>query len=303
MTARVLFYADPHPIRNGFFEFNEAAHRMHAMASEAAFAEIDWRLFSNQYILGDVATKGDAARLIWPTTEESECISSFLQEWNQEAIAARTDLVRGEGPAADFYRAVLGRIKDEFDFTHVVLWSENGAVRRFAAGAGVGVIHAELGPIRSPFKKTIYFDPFGTNANACLAGGHPGGSFWRPFPSSRDMARRLPDGADDVTLRAGTLPVAPSRRIAGSLERRLRGGRDAVGRRSEYRAPFTLRLPAWLSRNGPASTRGSRVPGAGQGASCRLVAPLQPDPGMLRTSLRGNAGTAGHDPAAKNAGG
>lgn len=170
MNPRVLFFADPHPIRNSFIEFLTPAKSMCEIGSEIKQFGIEWRLFSNDHILDALANDCHPDNILRPDRLVSDTISSYFSEWNSEKIEERTALINGHGSACAFYVEMLAKLYVKFDFTHIVLWSENGAVTQFARDRGIGVIHMELGPTRQPFQETIYLDPFGTNGNNFMKG-------------------------------------------------------------------------------------------------------------------------------------
>lgn len=191
---RILFYVEPHPIRNYFSDFIDPAILFFEIASHKNFTGIDWKIFSNSFILDDMSQRlidnrdnieslsskeylslsnSDILdviknKIIYPEVDDDIKIRSLLKMWDENEIQTRNDLVLGIGDITIFYESVLKRIKNKFDFTHIVLWSENGAVRNFCDKAGIEVIHMELGPTRLPFQETIVIDPLGTNANSSL---------------------------------------------------------------------------------------------------------------------------------------
>lgn len=187
---KVLFYVEPHPIRDYFSEFMDPGLFFYEIASHKNFSNIDWKLFSNSFVLNEIfenvlkkqeekvsllETTQDEdlsekikERLIYPEEHDENKIRSFLREWNEKEIHARNDLVMGHGPLCDYYQSLLAKIFIAYNFTHIVIWSENGAVKNFCEKAGITVIHMELGPTRLPFQETILIDPAGTNANASL---------------------------------------------------------------------------------------------------------------------------------------
>ncbi|MDH1271710.1 hypothetical protein N5C81_29450 [Rhizobium pusense] len=129
--------------------------------------EIDWRLFSNEFVLDGLAKLAvPKDKFIVPTPSENKFIASCLTEWTPEEIGSRVLLVNGEGDISRFYQGILARIREEFCFDVILLWSENGAVRRFADDVGISVLHMELGPTRAPFQETVYVDFQGTNGSA-----------------------------------------------------------------------------------------------------------------------------------------
>jgi len=191
---KVLFYVEPHPIRNYFNEFTTPATIFYDIACHPKFKGIDWRIFSNSFVLKEMVDtiinnveqnnasyydltegidKNDflekiRLRQIFPDSNDENIIRSFLHEWNEDEILLRNELVLGQGDLSFYYEKLLTEIYKDYNFTEIVLWSENGAVRNFASKMGINVIHMELGPTRLPFQETMLIDPLGTNANASI---------------------------------------------------------------------------------------------------------------------------------------
>lgn len=188
---KVLFYADPHPVRNYFSEFYGPAMKFFEIGSNINFSDFEWKLFSNSFVLDEIAqyfSKSEnhknlslfksitqentdeaiSDKLIYPDDIDDIKIRNMLNEWNESEISLRNGLVLGNNALTLFYQSMLRKVYKKFQFTHVVLWSENGAVRSFCQKNNIQVLHMELGPTRSPYQETLMIDPFGTNANASL---------------------------------------------------------------------------------------------------------------------------------------
>lgn len=166
---KVLVYAEPHPIRNSFTEFLDVAKFMSQALATIAGDELDWRVFSNKYVLDElekIAICQD--KTLYPTPEEQQHIDSKLEEWTTEQIALRQELISGNGILSEFYVGILERISSVFEFDAILLWSENGAVRNYASHLKIPVLHMELGPTRAPFPETCYIDCSGTNGSVSL---------------------------------------------------------------------------------------------------------------------------------------
>ena len=169
---RILLYVEPHPIRNHRLEFYDVGLMLADVLARCGRDNgYDFRVLSNNAVIDRLIVERPelATVTLRPTAAESAVIESFFDRWTETAIIGWLGLVRGEGQAAAFYRALLERVAtDEYDFDGILLWSDNGAVRRFAADHGKLVIHGEYGPTRAPFHRTVYFDPDGTNGAAAV---------------------------------------------------------------------------------------------------------------------------------------
>ncbi len=188
---KILFFAEPHPLRNTFSEFLPPALRFFEMASHADFFDIEWRIFSNSYVLDELTEHYSqiennlnidmfngfsqseiedkiSEKLIFPNPEDDNKIKTLLNNWDESEINVRNGIVLGNTALSIFYESLLRKAFIKFQFSHIILWSENGAVRNFCKKNGINVLHMELGPTRAPYQETFMIDPFGTNANASL---------------------------------------------------------------------------------------------------------------------------------------
>lgn len=166
---KILLYVEPHPIRDSFEEFSGIGTFLaEAMLNEKTTTAFDLRILSNNAVLDIICGKLPNAAMICerPSGAESKQIEDYKSAWSKKNIDTWIDLTKAAGPATDLYISILDRIYKKYQFDAVVLWSENGAVRKFCEDKGIVVLHGELGPTRAPFEETIYFDPAGTNGNA-----------------------------------------------------------------------------------------------------------------------------------------
>ncbi|WP_313201761.1 GT99 family glycosyltransferase N-terminal domain-containing protein [Pseudomonas sp.] len=168
----ILIYIEPHPIRNYFEEFYDVGLVLcDGMLQLDKSLGYQFRYFSNDAVIDRLITERPALSYLSMrfTSDENEKLESLYKQWNHESIQDWLSLVKGSGPITDFYMSSLARIrKEEYAFDAILLWSDNGAVRRFGELNGIPVIHAEFGPTRAPFHKTVYFDPLGTNGAAAV---------------------------------------------------------------------------------------------------------------------------------------
>ena len=168
---RVLFYSEPHPLRNTFTEHVQVTRTIGPILYRLHCANrIDLRILCNGQAAAAVREEkhGFAAALIDLTDAEENELWSRFGRWDDRAIGQWIDLVRGQGPVTDFYAGVLARVHGDTPIDVILTWSENGAVRRFSDAHNIAVLHGELGPTRLPFTPTLYFDMAGTNGNASL---------------------------------------------------------------------------------------------------------------------------------------
>ncbi len=168
---KILLYVEPHPVRDSFEEFSGiGAFLAEALLKQIGSENFDLRIFSNNPVIDLICNKVPQAVMICerPTGAESKIIENYKSAWGQSNIDTWIDLTNGIGSASEFYVSILERIHQRYAFDAVVLWSENGAVRRFCQAKEIVALHGELGPTRPPFIETMYFDQAGTNGNAVV---------------------------------------------------------------------------------------------------------------------------------------
>jgi capsular polysaccharide export protein len=167
----VLYFIEAHPIRNSFTEHFHIAKTLGPILGRFAFSQkIDLRIFANQYVAKNIRDNIPkiSRYLVEPNEQESRAIESEFGWWNKERIDRWVDMINGIGEPAELYCSILERLHSDKPIDVVMLWSENGGVRRFSKKHGVPTLHGELGPTRPPFLETFYFDSAGTNGNAAL---------------------------------------------------------------------------------------------------------------------------------------
>lgn len=168
---KILLYVEPHPIRDSFEEFSGiGAYLAESMLKQIGSESFDLRVFSNNPAIDVICNKVPQVSMICerPTGAESKEIENYKSAWGKANIDIWIELTNGVGHVSDIYVKILERIYKKYAFDAVVLWSENGAVRRFCEALDIIVLHGELGPTRPPFIETMYFDPAGTNGNAIV---------------------------------------------------------------------------------------------------------------------------------------
>jgi capsular polysaccharide export protein len=167
----VLVYIEPHPIRNYYEEFYDVGLLLcQAMLQLDQSAGYNFRYLSNDAIVDRIITEAPSLSYLSLrfTSQENQLLENFYGQWNLKTIHEWLSLVKGEGPLCDFYVSVLERVHKEYPFDAVLLWSDNGAVRKFCLDNDIAILHAEYGPTRAPFHQTIYLDPDGTNGAAAV---------------------------------------------------------------------------------------------------------------------------------------
>ena len=175
---KILFYAEPHPIRQ--------SHTNHFWIVSKFLDMLEDEFINKKYLHNNVSVRIVASRglhakiqqekdvevhkhfLIGLTQEENNHIlQNFDTSWDDVSIDIWNQLMSGEGEVSLFYEKIINRIhKTVFDFDVIVYWGTNGAVRNFAKKNNIPAIAMELGCTRKPLFDSLYFDFMGVNGSA-----------------------------------------------------------------------------------------------------------------------------------------
>lgn len=93
-------------------------------------------------------------------------LREFAVRWDDAAISAWCDLMRGEGKIAEIYCDVLQWLVGQYGVECFAYWGSNATIRKFCESAGLRSVAMELGPTRPPFRETRYCDFMGVNGDA-----------------------------------------------------------------------------------------------------------------------------------------
>lgn len=121
---RVLFYVEPHPIRNSKVHFKDIARAFLPLLSSSS--RLDVRLFANSDTLEALkdALSPHKGRIIPPLDADEAIFDSYDLPWTTEGIPVWLDLMEGKGTISKDYQDVLGRIWQRFPFNVIVHWGE-----------------------------------------------------------------------------------------------------------------------------------------------------------------------------------
>lgn len=97
-------------------------------------------------------------------------LAEFSVRWDDAAISAWCDLMRGEGKIFELYWDVLEWLTNKYGAEGIAYWGSNNTIRKFCKANGLLSVAMELGPTRAPFKETKYCDFMGVNGDAMTRG-------------------------------------------------------------------------------------------------------------------------------------
>lgn len=160
---RILFYIEPHPLRDEKTHFHSVARDFLPLL--AGSRKLDARIYANRATLENIkdALLPYEKHLIRPTDEEEAVFERYNLNWTSNGIEVWLELMAGTGTVTEDYQHVLDAVWHRFPFDIIVHWGENGAVTRFIQDRAITRVAMELGCTRPPFLDTLVMDPYGTN--------------------------------------------------------------------------------------------------------------------------------------------
>lgn len=160
----ILFYIEPHPIRQSFTSFATTAEKFFAPATASSQHRVS--LYGNQQTLAALSASLRPHQL-HPTEAEQAIFEQYhADDWDAKGIADWKLLMAGEGAIATDYVNVLEALHARDPFDLLVYWGTNGAVRRFGRQYNIPVIAMELGCTRPPYLDSMVMDPAGVNGDS-----------------------------------------------------------------------------------------------------------------------------------------
>lgn len=167
---KVLFYVEPHFIRNNKNAFNHVANQFLPLLRTNKADEYTAKLFANLHVISslDPTIRNDLLdKIIAPTDDEEKIFSSSFDSDEDTATEIFLDLVNGRGISQQYER-LLNRIHLLFPFDVIIYWGENGAVKKFSKERDLTSIGIELGCTRKPFDESLVLDVYGTNGSTLI---------------------------------------------------------------------------------------------------------------------------------------
>ncbi|WP_432257114.1 hypothetical protein [Limimaricola sp. AA108-03] len=176
---KILFYVEPHGIRDSFTAHKMPYNRFRDIAREINFSgkpqfdEVEARVFSNHFVsTADFdANYSDWPFILQPTTDEQTMIESQARLWMGEGLNDWISLMTDpEATITKSYVSLLERIKrEEYNYDVIVCWGESMPAREAARKLGAKIVFFELASMRAPFLNSVLIDPVGVNGMASVA--------------------------------------------------------------------------------------------------------------------------------------
>lgn len=174
---KILFYVEPHPMRDNLVEFYWIVEELLKMLDDEynnkkhSVSTISTKLLCSRSIHAEVLKQlkeMDTKEFILGLSKEENdfILENYYKKWDEEQLLVWRDLLKGEGAVSQYYEDILKRIYKSYQFDVIVYWGTNGAVKNFSNQYSIPAIAMELGCTRKPFFQSVYFDFKGVNGAA-----------------------------------------------------------------------------------------------------------------------------------------
>ncbi|WP_027185708.1 GT99 family glycosyltransferase N-terminal domain-containing protein [Desulfovibrio inopinatus] len=205
---KILFFIEPHPIRNNDTAFRWILDNFIKLIKDDIATEVHKFKQLNIECKILLPPQLEAARKTYPGFDKA---NFFLRDnpyglchhlyekfgklnWFTDGLMLWKDLLSGVGEITENYFNLLLELHNDFPFDAIVYWGNNGAVRKFSEFFSIPAISVELGCMRSPLVDTLYFDYQGVNGYSTLAGkALPPEPIPLNYPSFTDKFKRRLD--------------------------------------------------------------------------------------------------------------
>lgn len=172
--SRILFFVEPFPIRETDGAYFWVAEQWLAAAADI---DADVHFLSNAATIQFLLQCNEKYNRPLPDTAFST-VGPELQTkidalrvlpWQPMGMLHWRELLLGTGSFSEAVTDELEQLRQErFEFGTVVIWGQNGAVRRFCDQRQLVCVNCELGATRHPLPTAYYADPWGAHGRALL---------------------------------------------------------------------------------------------------------------------------------------
>ncbi len=165
---KILFYIEPHPIREDYQEFQWVADEIATMINHAApwrgngFEGHQIKLHGNPRVIQSLLIDRpwmSSLFLDWQEPDSLRPIEDWLTPWDDDSILIWKQLMEGCGEVSEYSSENLRRVRERFAFDAIVFWGTNGAVRSYCEEEQIHSVSMELGFMRPPFSQLRCFRP------------------------------------------------------------------------------------------------------------------------------------------------
>lgn len=172
----ILFYVEPHPMRENLVEFYWIVEELIKMlkdefSKEYTVSTNNIKLLCSRYIHAEINKNFSEIDefILGMTKEENDLIiEKYNKKWTSESLKTWESLLRGSGEVSENYEKILERVYSSYKYDVIVYWGTNGAVKNISKKYNIPSVAMELGCTRVPFFQSVYFDYNGVNGASYL---------------------------------------------------------------------------------------------------------------------------------------
>ncbi len=167
----ILFTVDLHTLRENPWGYHAVTTELCTTCQKFRLHLPVWNGLKPRVVVTKHEVVGTNAPYV-ATLPESvvSALSEFSVRWDDAAIAAWCDLMRGEGELAELYWDILEWLTNKYGADGFAYWGSNNTIKKFCKANSLLSVAMELGPTRSPFMETRYCDFMGVNGDAMTRG-------------------------------------------------------------------------------------------------------------------------------------
>ena len=164
---RLLSVFDLHTIRQNPWTYQRFSNELCAMCRRFPEELPVWNGLQLKVVLTKHSAVGtDCPYALTLPRAAEKALEGFATRWDDAAIAAWCDLMRGRGPIAELYWDVLEWLAGRYGADGFTYWGSNHTVKSFCEANGLRSVALELGPTRPPFRPSMYCDFMGVNGDS-----------------------------------------------------------------------------------------------------------------------------------------
>ncbi len=168
-SKRLLFYIEPHPIRNDMRRFINIIEYIEKLEKTRTDKKLEIKIYANLETMEMARRRYPSLKnYLSPLAKEQRTFAKHFVEWDPEGIEKWVSLAHKSELFSEYCDLICG-IYHRWPFDYILNWGTNEAVRYTAKQLGVGYIDMELGCSRKPFLDSVVFDPWGVNGASSMS--------------------------------------------------------------------------------------------------------------------------------------
>ena len=136
---KILYFVEPMPIRNGYYEFESIAEQFakHINFQNQNISHSNFYLYAHPKLLETVEL--DKSKKIYSYVSKK---FDFILDWEKEGIFLWKDVLEGNGLLEEIYKSLLDDLFSSIFFDVVVTWGNNKYLKNFYTNTNLNVLFA-----------------------------------------------------------------------------------------------------------------------------------------------------------------